>query len=555
MATTPLSAPLATIADRPVAAPLANAPSEVSRCFRAAFGVGFSVLDGSTGDLLHLAPEQPARDWGVRGELAREVARRGAPEIIETSGPLVTLAVPVSTCRTSDYVAMAMLVCERPDDSPATIQAAGELTGLDADDARAWLARQPVCAVDVLLRIADLARNKWDAERRLERLEAESALLAERVAENYDEVSLLYCLIQHLRVTAADDDLARLALEWLGNVAPSQGLGLLWADAGQLTAASPQANKTQFIARGRCPLDQTAFGRLMKQLNGLSSGGACLINPSVTAHPDWNWPGVASLVVARIASADRHMGWLAAFNRNDRQGFTQIEANLFNSVATILGIHRENRDLFHAQDELVTGVVHALSTAIEAKDAFTCGHSDRVAQIAVRLGEELGCNPQELKSLYLAGLLHDVGKIGVDDQILRRPDGLTADEYEHVKQHPRIGAQILADLKHLDQALPVVLHHHEAWNGTGYPDGLRGEAIPRLARIVAVADAFDAMASQRPYRPHMPLEEIELVLRQGSGEQWDPQVISAFFAAESDIVALLQQASKSPQSPSTTGWT
>ncbi len=140
--------------------------------------------------------------------------------------------------------------------------------------------------------------------------------------------------------------------------------------------------------------------------------------------------------------------------------------------------------------------------------------------------------------MYLSGLLHDIGKIGIDDNVLRKPDRLTPEEFEHIKTHTVIGHRILRDLKQLDQVLPVVLHHHEQWDGNGYPAGLAGEEIPLLARIVAVADSFDAMASDRPYRKGMSLEKLNSILISGAGQQWDARVVEAFFRARADIQAI-----------------
>jgi HD-GYP domain-containing protein (c-di-GMP phosphodiesterase class II) len=140
-----------------------------------------------------------------------------------------------------------------------------------------------------------------------------------------------------------------------------------------------------------------------------------------------------------------------------------------------------------------------------------------------------------LETLYLSGLLHDIGKIGIDDQVLRKPGKLTVTEYEHIKVHAEIGYRILKDLKQLDQVLPAVRHHHEAWNGSGYPRGLAGEQIPLYARIVAVADACDAMSSDRPYRKGIPEQKLDAILREGAGGQWDPRVIEAYFAVRDEI--------------------
>ena len=145
--------------------------------------------------------------------------------------------------------------------------------------------------------------------------------------------------------------------------------------------------------------------------------------------------------------------------------------------------------------------MRALTSAIDAKDPYTCGHSDRVARIAVRLAKELGCDAEMLHTLYMAGLLHDIGKIGIDDAVLRKPGKLTEAEFEHIKQHPELGYRILADIKQLADVLPAVLHHHEQWDGKGYPFKLAGDQIPLIARIVAVADAYDAMTQRPPLSP------------------------------------------------------
>jgi len=180
-------------------------------------------------------------------------------------------------------------------------------------------------------------------------------------------------------------------------------------------------------------------------------------------------------------------------------------------------------------------VVKALTSAIDAKDPYTCGHSDRVARIAVRLAQELGYRPETLSRVYLAGLLHDIGKIGVNDAVLQKPGKLTDQEFELIKTHTKTGFRILSGLKQLEDINKVVLHHHEAWNGSGYPEKLVGEAIPQIARIVAVADAYDAMASDRPYRTRMPNDKIDEIIRAGAGRQWDPEVVEAFFRARDDL--------------------
>jgi HD-GYP domain-containing protein (c-di-GMP phosphodiesterase class II) len=190
---------------------------------------------------------------------------------------------------------------------------------------------------------------------------------------------------------------------------------------------------------------------------------------------------------------------------------------------------------------LLFGVIRGLTAAIDAKDPYTSGHSERVARIAARLAEGLGLSASERSDLYLTGLLHDVGKIGIDDNVLKKKGPLTPDEYRQIQAHVEIGVTILKDLKKLSHILPGVRHHHEYVNGKGYPDGLTGNEIPFEARILAVADAFDAMSSDRPYRKRLSLGQIDRIFVDGRNSQWDPSVIDAFFACRSEIEAIRQK--------------
>src|SRR5262249_37761757 len=156
---------------------------------------------------------------------------------------------------------------------------------------------------------------------------------------------------------------------------------------------------------------------------------------------------------------------------------------------------------------------------------YTFGHSERVARIAVELGDELGLQEEELNDIYLAGLLHDIGKIGVPDAVLTKPGPLDEEETRRLRQHVTIGHQILSDLQPLRNLLPGVLYHHERVDGGGYPEGLAGENIPMLARIIAVADSFDAMSTKRSYRDALQPTEVEAILKKGAGSQWDARVI------------------------------
>jgi HD-GYP domain-containing protein (c-di-GMP phosphodiesterase class II) len=179
-------------------------------------------------------------------------------------------------------------------------------------------------------------------------------------------------------------------------------------------------------------------------------------------------------------------------------------------------------------------VLAALSQAIEARDPYTRGHSARVSALAVVIARRLGWKGPRLGALRLGGLLHDVGKLNLDETVLTKPGPLDDDEYREIKRHPLAGARLIRGIEALRPALPYILFHHERWDGSGYPSGRAHEQIPIGARIVAVADAFDAMTSPRPYRPPLSLSRALAEVAGGAGTQFDPGVVRAFLAAWSD---------------------
>src|SRR5262245_8996411 len=189
------------------------------------------------------------------------------------------------------------------------------------------------------------------------------------------------------------------------------------------------------------------------------------------------------------------------------------------------------RELKEAKQEVENSyisAIQALAVALEAKDRYTAGHSQRVSRFAMMIARGLELPGTEVRTIGQIGLLHDIGKIGMDERVLNKPGKLTTEEFDMVKQHPVIGAQILLPVRSLEGHISGIKHHHESWDGTGYPDGLKGETIPLPARIICVADSFDAMTSTRPYRPGRTLEEAILELQRCAGIQFDAHCVEAF---------------------------
>jgi len=241
------------------------------------------------------------------------------------------------------------------------------------------------------------------------------------------------------------------------------------------------------------------------------------------------------------AVAAGSLGWLFAVNPLGDRAITEEDLERLQYVASLIATQISNARIYADLKGLLFGVIRGLTAAIDAKDPYTCGHSERVARIAVRLGEELGMPAHKRSDLYLTGLLHDVGKIGIDDTVLKKTGPLTPEEHRKIQSHVAIGVTILKDLKKLNHILPGVRHHHESIDGTGYPDHLAGDDIPFEARILAVADAFDAMSSNRPYRKRLSLAQIDRILQEGRGVQWDADVIDALIACRSDVEAIRQK--------------
>jgi HD-GYP domain-containing protein (c-di-GMP phosphodiesterase class II) len=194
-------------------------------------------------------------------------------------------------------------------------------------------------------------------------------------------------------------------------------------------------------------------------------------------------------------------------------------------------VHMKNEELNRTYDQLRNGymdTIEALRLAVDAKDIYTRGHSDRVSYFSTLIGKALNLPPDQIELLRISGFFHDVGKIGTGDDILAKTDRLNDAEYEEVKKHPLKGAQILSAVFMFKEVVPIVQYHHERIDGLGYPQGLKGEQIPFLARIISVVDAFDAMTSDRQYRSKMDVEHAKSQLVQGKGTQFDSKVVDVF---------------------------
>ncbi|MCC5822587.1 MAG: HD-GYP domain-containing protein [Phycisphaerales bacterium] len=243
------------------------------------------------------------------------------------------------------------------------------------------------------------------------------------------------------------------------------------------------------------------------------------LSPQIVSHP--------------IERNGRRFGLMIAGGKlGDDPQVSTYETKSIESVCGLLGAFLENADLYEEQRLSFIGTIRAMSGALDAKDRYTRGHSDRVAYMSAEIARALGFSDEEVERVRIAGIVHDVGKIGVPESVLCKPDRLTDEEFDLIKKHPEIGHQILEGIPGLKDILPGVLYHHERYDGKGYPHGLAGDDIPLLARIMAVADTFDAMSSNRAYRSKMPREVVLGEIAKCAGTQFDQRVAEAFLGLD-----------------------
>ena len=242
------------------------------------------------------------------------------------------------------------------------------------------------------------------------------------------------------------------------------------------------------------------------------------------------------LLVHPIERNGERLGMLIAGGKNgDDPQVSSHETKLMESISGMLGACMENAELYHRQHLTFLGTIKALSAAIDAKDQYTRGHSERVAMLSAMLAREVGYSEHDAERIRISGLVHDVGKIGVAESVLCKPSRLTDEEFEMIKTHPRVGYEIMKDIPDLQDILPGVLYHHERFDGNGYPSNLAGEDIPHMARIMALADTFDAMSSNRAYRTGMPREKVFAEFRKCAGTQFDPDLVEPFLSLDFSV--------------------
>ena len=237
-----------------------------------------------------------------------------------------------------------------------------------------------------------------------------------------------------------------------------------------------------------------------------------------------------TMICVPVLMKDKLIGVLQAINKRDTL-FNDYDAELLKALANQVAVAIENAKLYNELKETFYEIVFALADTIEKRDPYTGGHTKRVMDYSLAIGKEMGLNKDEIERLKLAAILHDIGKIGIRDAVLLKDGKLTDEEFAIIKNHTIFGAEILQHVKKLEVILPGVKYHHEKFDGSGYPEKLKGEEIPLIARIIAVADTFDAMTTDRPYRKGLSSEVALSELKNKAGTQFDPIAVDCFIKA------------------------
>lgn len=497
-------------------------------------GLPFAIAARDSGTLKHspladLCPRLP------EDVLRRFRAGRGARVLEHDETDLVYYAADLSEQPDGQFaVGFLLRDAARP---PQSLFVAAQNADWSLRQWSEWVDGLPQASPAVIVRLIELARHELTASVEPPGLHAEIDSLAGELDAVYEELSLLHDVARQLRISLDPVELANLCLHRLHRSLESEGCAALLQD---------RDGRRHSAVYGDVHLHEDALIELLAHFDRHDWSRPLVENHIAASELAHRFPGVENFIAASILDGEQPLGWILAVNSRTGTEFGTVEANLLSSIALILGTHVRNTFLFLEQEDLLVSFVRSLVSSLDAKDSYTRGHSERVALVAARIARELKLPARDEEEIQLSALLHDIGKIGVSDAVLRKPGRLTDAEFRELQRHPAIGADILSGIKNLQHIIPGVRHHHESWDGSGYPDGLSADEIPLMARILAVADAYDAMLSDRPYRAGLPLDHVENILSEGSGQQWDADLVRAYFSARDDILRIWSDAGTEP---------
>jgi HD-GYP domain-containing protein (c-di-GMP phosphodiesterase class II) len=362
----------------------------------------------------------------------------------------------------------------------------------------------------------------------------EMAVVSQHLSDTYEEINLLNKIGQRMNVVRHPHRFLQMVCRELIEVVPYSWIGV------RLIPNSPLAKQfgDLFVCEGLPSEGFTSASEGTAEcLRRIGQIDETIIANDVSCNeqlaPLRNI--TTSLLLHPLKKDSKMYGAIFACDKcGEDPQITTFDQKLFDTTASNVRIFLDNASLYEEMQRMFLGTLEALTASIDAKDAYTCGHSTRVAYLSRTLGRAVGLDEDAVEKVHIAGLVHDVGKIGVPESVLCKPGRLTDEEFSIIRLHPTIGARILRDIPHFEDVIPGVLHHHERFDGSGYPDRLKGEAIPLFGRIIAVADSFDAMSSSRTYRAALPRTQVLDEILRCSGAQFDPDLTAKFIELNLD---------------------
>jgi HD-GYP domain-containing protein (c-di-GMP phosphodiesterase class II) len=490
---------------------------------------------GSGGELI--SRPAPGEDWladlfcgspMVRSCLRNAVAQwnqEEAPSILKAMPGLWLAPTPVTNRRRRVGYSVAAIPTGQLLEAEQ-LQAMCQSVRMDATLCKRMLTELEPSTDGDVARLASLVRFAHEDHLQISSKGQAVESVGKQLAESYEEMNLLYTIIQSMTVQERPERFVALACQELLTTLSYSWVGTQLADdRDRLKSLSGRLVFAGQTGHSAAELRQVARNLLKRA----QPDEPIVLEPGRRAE-DAEFAPLGKLVLAQpVCSNGEVIGILIAGDKcGPDNSASSVDMKLLGATATHMSIFLENAALYDDLNAMFLGTLEALTASIDAKDRYTCGHSRRVAHLTAQLARAIGLDDNTVARCHIAGLVHDVGKIGVPEAVLLKPGKLNADEFAWIRKHPEIGYRILKDIPQLNDILPGVLHHHERWDGQGYPQGLAGEGIPLVARLISLADSFDAMSSTRTYRSALSRRQVLSEIGKCNGSQFDPALGSAF---------------------------